>query len=157
MLICFTIPHLVIMVLLEEVGLRVQVVVNDVAAEEFPAPEQPDVADEDLEFYPFIRERYIESEAGVEFSISFAVLDTHGLLKAWVEADRNHAIALRISIDGQLVHRGSFRCLSKDRKLRGIIGHTNNMIQKFQFAAIVPSGSHPCQQVQQVDWQLIFF
>lgn len=145
------------MVLLEEAGLRVEVVVNDVVAKEFPSPAQPDVADGDLEVYPFMRERYIESEAGVGFSISFAVLDTHGLLKTWVEADEDHAIALRVSIDGQSVHQGFFRRLGQDRKVRGVIDHTNNMVQKFQFAAIIPSRSLvQVSKVQQVDCRLIF-
>lgn len=136
------------MVLLEELGLRVEVFVNDVLAEEFPTPMQADAGDENPKSHPFMHQRCIESKAGVGFAISYEFLDTHGSLKAWIEASKNNIVMLVVSIDGhQNVAGGILNYRIGKGSILGITDRTNNTIQNFQFAAISLSRSDLFEQV----------
>lgn len=130
------------MVFLEELGLRVEVVVDNVAAEEFTAPAHTNAGEDDPKSHPFMCQRYIESKVGVQFFISVEVLDSHGSLSGWMEAKENK-VGLLISIDGhQYVAGGQLNYRNCKGCFEGIVNGTNKSIQKFQFAPIFPSKSH---------------
>lgn len=139
------------MVLLGELGLRVEVVVNQVAAEEFPAPAHTNAVEKNPKFHPFMCQRYIESEAGLDFYIAAEVLDNHSSLRDWIEASENNIVGFRVSVDGRRLNHWHLDRQIDKGDFEGIIDFTNNTIQKLQFAPITLSKSHWYQQEIKVD------
>lgn len=136
------------MVLLEELGLRVEVIVNDVAAEEFPSPAHTNAVEEDAKFHPFMCQKYIESEAGLEFFIAAEVLDSHSSLRDWIETSENNIVGFGVSVDGRYYTDWFLGRQTDNGDFEGSNDLTNNTIQKLQFAPITPSKSHGINKVQ---------
>lgn len=134
------------MVVLDRLGLRVQLVVNGSSAEEFLPHKQLDAGGEDVGSQPFIWTRYVESVANAKFSISFEALTTHGVMKDWIDADRENAVRFTTSIDGQSVNNTWVSRKKNTTVLRGFTDHTSNTMQEFQFAAISTSRFHSLSQ-----------
>lgn len=129
------------MVLLEDLGLEVQILVNGKLAEEFEDRKSDDLGD-DVGSQTSMAHRYIESVAGATFSISAGVISKSCPAKDWLDADGENTFKFLLSIDGKAV--GS-TWVDSDR-LTGIVNGVkdllSNTIQRFQFATISTSMSN---------------
>lgn len=133
-----------IMVLLENLGLQLQVLVDGQTADEYLPPAQQNIGTERLDSQPYICHRYIESFANSHFSISFEAVGANGCLKEWIEADQNNAINFRIKLDGQSVGGRVIDQELRKRICSEFFDLENRTRQYFQFASISPSALLPC-------------
>lgn len=151
------------MVVLDDVGLRVEVAIGGRPAQEWSSPEQDDDDDEItmLDDGPSTCHRYIESVAGADFSITVKALYEHHQMNKWLDYETKtdtHTIKFSVLIDGLPVGGTFVTNAQRDNVFRGVNNHDDNTRQLFRFAQITlskyPSFSLKNVQSQKADWLL---
>lgn len=130
------------MAIIEELGLRVKILINGEATKEW-IDEEPDL--EGIVFGPEtkVSRCYIETREDVEFSIEMKILAGKNPAARWVKHGKTHMLDFAPRLDGG----PSLQSTSVDRSGRkfideGVIDLDEGTIQKFRFAAVSSGQLH---------------
>lgn len=122
------------MAIIEELGLRATVVINNEVAPEYPDTESfiPE------EFGPNTKKihRFVRCVEGAEFAINVDAISSSSEIQQWL-AYKDHAIAFDVLIDGGRLDAATF--VTRERQsttISGVTDATNDLLRKFCFTAI---------------------